>query len=368
MIGAGARIGPYSVIGADAQVGARVSVKRSVLWQGACAQEGSQLRACVLVNGACMRPNLPRLRESVLGENSVLGARATLLPGVKIWPGKQIGEGERVAANVVWGTGHSASFESGALLLSSPAQAVFRGAGNRGPTRRARTFALRSGGANASAYARAVCAGLMAQGIQVLDADICTLPQLRHTLSSIGADGALWIADNRLYALDAQGAALDKAAQRAIATLLARGRLHRAFFRHHASSDFPGPHRPLLYGPSRAAPHRVRMRAGGLRANRTADVHRRTRLPARGRAGARGMGRGMMELSRGEIGVWFNETGEQARFADETGPAQRSGKRIAPRLGRAGRRSGTPHRAHRFHTGHRPALRRIWRARRRMQK
>ena len=27
----------------------------------------------------------------------------------------------------------------------------------------------------------------------------------------------------------------------------------------------------------------------------------------------------MMELSRGEIGVWFNETGEQARFADETG-------------------------------------------------
>ena len=320
VIGAGARIGPYSVIGADAQVGARASVKRSVLWQGACAQEGSQLRACVLVNGACMRPESSAFEESVLGENSVLGARATLLPGVKIWPGKQIGEGERVAANVVWGTGHSASFESGALLLSSPAQAVFAAqaiAAQRG----ARELLLsRSGGANASAYARAVCAGLMAQGIQVLDADICTLPQLRHTLSSIGADGALWIADNRLYALDAQGAALDKAAQRAIATLLARGDY---------TAPFSGITHPVislgrtdLYYTGHLAPRPIVCECA-LAVFAQTEPLMSIAERAFQRAGVRARvewEEEMMELSRGEIGVWFNETGEQARFADETGP------------------------------------------------
>ena len=222
-IAAGARIGAYSVIGPGCYIAPGASVKRSILFPGARIESGAQLRGCVVGANAAVGEGAQLYEESVVGSCSRVGARAVLPPGVKLWPQKALPEGERPDANIVWGSRREQRFVAGALLLESPAQTARAAQSCVAEMKLGELLIGRAGSTVADAMWHAAAAGAMAQGAQVVDAGVCTLPQLRHALKALRADAALMVEEDRLTPLLAGGARLPERTQRAILKLFERG-------------------------------------------------------------------------------------------------------------------------------------------------
>lgn len=218
----GAYVGPYSVVGEGCVIGENASVKRSVLWPGARLWPGAQARGCVLAAGAALGESSQAYEESVLGSGASIGQRAVLLPGVKLWPGKRGGDGERLDSNLVWGGRQRAGFTAGAMALSSPEQAA-RATQALCAVLKPRELLLgRSEGGMAQALWHAAASGAMAQGVRVLDAGACALPQLRHAQQALGCDCAALVEDRSLVPLNGLGCVLPLRQQRAVAAQNAR--------------------------------------------------------------------------------------------------------------------------------------------------
>ena len=218
----GAYVGPYSVVGAGCVIGEGASLKRSVLWPGARLMRGAQARGCVLAAGAVLGEDAQAYEESVLGTGSALGERAVLSPGVKLWPGKRGADGERLNANLIWGSRRDAAFLAGGIPVIAP-DAALRATQAICAVLRPRELLLgRAPGGRADAHWHAAASGALAQGTRVLDAGECTLPQLRHATLALRCDCAVMAEAQRLTPLNALGSRLPSRQQRAVAGQNAR--------------------------------------------------------------------------------------------------------------------------------------------------
>ena len=218
---AGAYVGPYSVVGAGCVVGEHASVKRGILWPGARLEPQAQARGCVLASGAILGAGAQAYEESVLGTRARVGARGVLLPGVKLWPGKRTAEGERLDANRVWGGRREPGFIGGCLPVASPAESA-RAAQACVAALSPREVLIGCADEAARSLWHAAASGVMAQGAQVLDAGVCTLPALRHAQRRVRAEAALFVDAVSVTPLNALGATLPDQPRRAAATLNAR--------------------------------------------------------------------------------------------------------------------------------------------------
>ena len=321
VVRAGARVGPYSVVGAGCVVGEQASLKRTVLWPGAKLGARAQARGCVLAAGAVLGEGAQAYEECVLGAGAVAGARSVLLPGVKLWPGKRAAEGERLDANRVWGHGREPGFLAGTLTAGTPAEAA-RAAQACVAAMKPREVALGcAAGRGAEALWHAAAAGCMAQGARVIDVGACTLPLLRHAQRSLRAQGALFVTGDGLTPLNALGARLPRAEQRAAALLNARQDYPRAA---------PETARPAEAGdaarsayvaeaaalfeadPDRAAPVELRCCDKltldlAMQALRRAGLQARTAEPE------------ALPPGPGAIGISLDAAGERAVLSDESG-------------------------------------------------
>ena len=321
---AGARIGAYSVVGAGCVVEEHASVKRAVLWEQARIGRGAQARGCILAGGAALKEESCAFEESVLGAGAVLGARGTLLPGVKIWPYKETEDGVRLDANLVWGGGTRPGFLSGRLALVNPSQAARCARAYASAVKPNNVLLGRSASSVALSHALAVQSGLMAQGIQVMDAGVSTLPQLRVMQELLGACGAVFIDEESMRVLDEEGAEPGRKQQRRIEQLIMRQDFERAFA---AVTKLPVPagRSDLMY---------VGYQLGHADAEAIASVRPQVAVCAPNeqllsaaecvleKAGCAVRGEWedeMMELAPGEIGLWLTEGGEQMKLAGEDG-------------------------------------------------
>ena len=218
----GSRIGPYTVIGENCHVAPGAGIKRSLLFPAVRVEANAQLRGCIAAANAVIGEGAQLYEESTVGSNSRVGERAVLLPGVKLWPEKSVPGGEKPEANIVWGSRREQRFIGGALELENPAQAT-RAAEACAAQLHPRELVLgRGASCAADAMWHATAAGIMAQGVQILDAGICTLPQLRHTQQLMHADAAMLVDANTLMPLNAHGACLTEKLQRNVLKLLER--------------------------------------------------------------------------------------------------------------------------------------------------
>lgn len=321
-IDAGATVGQYSVIGQGARVHRGASLKRAILLPGAVLEADAQARMCVVGSGAKMASGAQAYEESVLGTGAELGERSVLLPGVKVWPHKRVEDGERLEANLVWGSRAERGFVGGELPLTDPAQASRAAQALAAALKPGEYLLARTRSAVSSALFHACLAGMMAQGVQLIDAGVCTLPQLRHALATYGADGAALVGGSGLTPISQSGAPLTRNRQRAVQTLL---------MRQDFSGPFSGITRPvfsagrteLAYISSLASA----FHAEGARIPPTAvyaDDPQLLTLAERAfqRAGIRVRCEWepeMMDLSEEEIGIWLSDTGEFARFSGADG-------------------------------------------------
>lgn len=221
-IRAGSRIGPYSVIGENSCVNPGASIKRSLLLAGAQIGTGAQLRGCIVGTNAIVSEGAQLFEESTVGSRSRVGERAVVAPCVKIWPEKALPGGERAEANIVWGLHREQRFTGGTLHLENPAQAT-RAVEACAAQLRPRELVLGRGtSCVADAMWHAAAAGSMAQGVHVLNAGVCTLPQLRHAQQLLHADAAMLVQADGVVPLNAMGACLTEKCQRDVLKLLER--------------------------------------------------------------------------------------------------------------------------------------------------
>ena len=319
---AGAHVGAYSVVGENSIVGSHASLKRAVLWPGAQAAAHAHAHGCVLAAHSILEHGAQAYEEAVLGTGASAGERASILPGVKLWPGKSAADGERLDSNLVWGSRRAEGFAAGSLALTSPAQAARAAQACAAVLKSSELLLGRGASSVAAALWHAVASGAMAQGIQILDAGVCTLPQLRHAQASLHAPAAALVTDSRLIPMGGSGAPLPAKLQRAVNTMNAR---------HDYAGPFSGLTRPvqpagrtdIAYVADAAACFEADCKAAAKTAIHAQSPHLLSIAErAFSRAGLTvrsGWEDDMMELAPGELGVWLDERGETAVFSDENG-------------------------------------------------
>ena len=318
---AGAYVGPYSVIGPDCVVGEGASVKRAVLWRGARLDRGAQARGCVLGAGAALGEGAQAYEESVLGTGAMLGERAVLLPGVKLWPGKRGADGERLEANLVWGSRREAGFRGGALSLSSPAQAARAIQAVVSALQPREMLLGRASGGAAHALWHAAAAGALAQGVPVLDAGECALPALRCAQRALGNPWAALVTGDGLIPLSPGGARLTSRQQRAVTARYARQDFAAPFSGQTPSLSPAGPvdaayaawAAALFDADPADAPPVALWAADGLLSRLAERAFERAGLRVRTAAA------NDPALAPGEIGVALDDGGEGCSLCDEQG-------------------------------------------------
>ena len=221
-VSAGARIGAYSVLGENAFAGKNADLKRSILWMGARAEDGAQLRGAILASGASIAPHAQAYEESVLGTGARMESRSVILPGIKLWPGKTIGAGEKLDANRVWGNRASDGFRAGSIPIPTPDRAARAAQSCMAVLNPCDLLLGRDDTPVSSALWHAAAAGAMAQGITVIDAGVCALPQLRFAQSMLRAQAAALIQEGQIVLLNDRSAPLSAKQRRSIDALLAR--------------------------------------------------------------------------------------------------------------------------------------------------
>ena len=221
-VSAGARIGAYSVLGENAFAGKNADLKRSILWTGARAEDGAQLRGAILASGASIAPHAQAYEESVLGTGARMESRSVILPGIKLWPGKTIGAGEKLDANRVWGNRASDGFRAGSIPIPTPDRAARAAQACMAVLNPCDLLLGRDDTPVSSALWHAAAAGAMAQGITVIDAGVCALPQLRFAQSLLHTQAAALIQDGQIVLLNDRSAPLSAKQRRSIDALLAR--------------------------------------------------------------------------------------------------------------------------------------------------
>ena len=318
----GAYVGPYSVVGAGCTIGEGASLKRSVLWPGARLMRGAQARGCVLAAGATLGDGAQAYEESVLGTGAALGERAMLLPGVKLWPGKRGADGERLDANLIWGNRENGSFTAGAMSLSSPGQSLRATQAVCAVLKPRELLLGRAVGGPANAQWHAAAAGAMAQGVRVLDAGECTLPQLRHGIQMLRCDSGILVEAQRITPLNAQGARLPSRQQRAVAGQNARQDFTPPFQRdaqpvvpvHGLRAAYIADAGARFTADPKAAPPVALFAENPLLLELAAQAFERAELYARAEGDPAGMA-----LAPGEVGVCLSANGEQCTLSDDRG-------------------------------------------------
>jgi len=322
-VGEGSRIGPYAVLGAGSRVDMGASVKRSVIWPGGRVGPRAQARGCVILSGAELLKSASAFEESAIGNGAIVGEHSTLMPGVRIWPHKRIEDGERVDSNVVWGSRHSHQFSGGLLPFRTPAQAVNDAQAYAGAMSLREVLMARENTPAAFAFSRAASSGFMAQGAQVIDIGVASLPQLRSAMWSMGISGAVYLVEEGMLPLIGRGALLRGDEKRKVIGALERQDYPDAFSQRALSPIQLGRSDYIYFG---LLKKHLRQDVLAGRVKIAVYSGKETLLSIAERAMLR-LGADvraeweeeMMALGQGEIGLWLSKYGEWPTIADEHG-------------------------------------------------
>lgn len=242
LIGRGAAI-IRSVVGDGCVVEAGGSVERSVLWNGCFVGRGARVLGGIVGRETLVKTGSLVQEGAVVGDRCRLEEGTTVSPKVRLWPNKITDRGAKVTMSLIWGTKWPGS--------------LFGNLGIKGLANQELTpeFATRLGAAY-GAYLdrgsevvtsrdmhlvsrmlkRALIAGLMSVGVNILDIRSMPAPVARHAVATAGAAGGVHVAlcptDPELVTIeffDRQGKTLDRLAERKIENVFFREDYRRSY-------------------------------------------------------------------------------------------------------------------------------------------
>ncbi|MGH9276660.1 MAG: sugar phosphate nucleotidyltransferase [Acidimicrobiales bacterium] len=249
---AGARLGQYTVLGANVMVRQDADLERTVVHDNAYLSNGVRLRGTVVGRSCDLRSHARTEEGVVLGDDCLVGEHAVINPGVKVYPFKTVEQGAIINSSIVWESRGSRSLfgrhgVSGLANVDVTPELACRVAMAYGTTMKKRVTVITSRDSSRAARAlkRAVHAGLNASGVDVDDLEMSTVPVTRFQVRSAGAGGGITVrltpGDPQSVTIrffDADGTDLDESQQRKIERFYYRQDFRRAFAAEIGDLDF----------------------------------------------------------------------------------------------------------------------------------
>lgn len=197
---AGARVGPYAVLGRYNRVGTDANLEQAVLWNRNDIALSAQLAGSTLTNEVLIGEGARVEEGTVLGEKARVGERALLSSDVKVWPEKTVDPGAVLTESLVWeshavrgwfGQDGASGITNRELTPERAGRmvAAFASVLGEGST----VVVARDGSSFADILHFSVTASFMAAGVRVVDAGVTPMPVVRYACHLHEADGGLYI-------------------------------------------------------------------------------------------------------------------------------------------------------------------------------
>ncbi len=240
---AGARIGQYTVLGANVRVRHDAQLDRAVVNDNAYLGEAVRLRGAVVGRACDLRKGVRADEGVVIGDECFIGEEAHLGAGVKVYPFKTVEAGAIVNDSIVWESRGARSLfgRDGVVGLANvdvTPELAIKLAMAYGSTLKKGTRVITSRDSSRSArmLKRAMMAGLNAAGVDVEDLEVASVPVTRFIVQRPSTAGGVTIRlmhDDPQSVLirffDDRGLDITEDAQRKIERLFNREDFRRVF-------------------------------------------------------------------------------------------------------------------------------------------
>lgn len=233
---AGARVGPYTAIGDHVLIEENAVIERSVIWDSVYIGPNVNVHSAICCARATLKKDAFVMEDAVIGDRCLLDVGSVIRPRVKLWPDKVIDRGSTVTMSLIWGNRwHGTLFRDlGVAGLSNieitPEFAARLGAafGSNLPPK-SRVAISRDSTRSSRMIKRAVIAGLLGVGCDVLDLRGAAVPIARHAIHTSGATAGIHIrklpTNSRVSLIeffDSKGATIERNTERKIESTFSR--------------------------------------------------------------------------------------------------------------------------------------------------
>ena len=243
---AGARLGEYTVLGANVRVRNDADLERTVVHDNAYIGESSRLRGTIVGRACDLRRGVRCDEGSVLGDECFVADDAFVGREVKIYPFKTVEAGAVINSSIVWESKGARSLfgrdgVAGLANVDVTPELAVRLAMAYASTLKADTTVITSRDSSRSArmLKRAMMAGLNSGGVNVVDLEVASVPVTRFAVRQGSPAGGITvrISDRdpqavRIRFFDTNGSDISEDTQRKVERLF-----HREDFRRALPSD-----------------------------------------------------------------------------------------------------------------------------------
>ena len=240
-------VGNFSVVDENTKI------SNSIIWSYSYLGENSRLRQAIVCRHATIKNNCLLEEGAVIGDEVVVGEGSTIDAGVKIWPDKQIEPGSTVHESIIW-AGHwkRGLFTSYGLVglvnieltpeYCARLGAAFAALFPKGSA----VGAARDGQRPSRMIKRAMIAGMMSGGANIIDLSELPIPVVQYYTREHPVAGAVHIqmspldsrsADIRMF--DGKGVTLDKKTERKVENVFFREDIRRVHFYEMGDITYP---------------------------------------------------------------------------------------------------------------------------------
>ncbi len=241
-IGAGAQIGPLTVIGDNCVVEVGAQVERSVIWSGTYLGSAARVKAATVCRNVVAKRHTTINEGAVVGDRCQLEEGTTVMPRIRMWPDKITERGSKVTMSLIWGTkwpgtlfGTNGVTGLANIEITPEFAAKLAAAFGAYLEAGAQVITSRDSHHASRMTKRAIIAGLMSVGANVLDLRIMPSAVSRHMANISGAAGGIHVAASPtdtgqmlIEFFDGTGKNLDRNAERKIEQIFFREDFRRA--------------------------------------------------------------------------------------------------------------------------------------------
>lgn len=197
-IEAGARIGPYTVLGSNVRIRRDADLERTVVHDNAYLGEQVRLRGTVVGRACDLRRGARCDGGVVLGDQCFIGENAHVATGVKVYPFKTVEANATINSSIIWESKGARSLfgRDGVAGLANvditPELAAKVGMAWATALKTNTTvITSRDSSRSGRMLKRALMAGVNAAGINVLDLEVASVPVTRFLIRNPQASGGV---------------------------------------------------------------------------------------------------------------------------------------------------------------------------------
>ena len=236
-------IGAGTTIGNNCFIGEGSSLKKTIIWDNSYISKYNELRACVLGKNVTTESNVTIFEGAIISNDCVLGEKCIIKPNVKIWPNKIVEMGTSLATSLIWGErwrknlfgAYGVSGRTNVEITPEFATKLSSAYGSSLP-KGSNVIVAACDDHVCQVFKRVVETGLIAVGVNVLDAEKFPAATVRFGVKNLGVSGGIFIKSTpgtneslTMEFYDSQGLDVNRNNQKKIETIFFREDFRRVY-------------------------------------------------------------------------------------------------------------------------------------------